>query len=65
MPRRTDERHPRRNRISITRKGRDVLAAGLRVFQQVDDAMFAGFTPSEREQVGPGRAGPAETRIRP
>lgn len=51
VARRTDEKDSRRNRISITRKGRDVLAAGLRVFQQVDDAMFAGFTPSEREQV--------------
>ena len=51
VARRTDEKDSRRNRISITRKGRDVLAAGLWVFQQVDDAMFSGFTPAEREQV--------------
>ncbi|MBD5084026.1 MAG: winged helix-turn-helix transcriptional regulator [Clostridiales bacterium] len=51
VARRTDERDSRRNRISITRKGRDALAAGMRAFQQVDNAMYRGFTPREREQV--------------
>lgn len=49
--RRTDERDSRRNRISITQKGRDVLAEGARAFQTVDDYMFRGFTDGEREQV--------------
>lgn len=51
VARRTDEKDSRRNRISITRKGRDALEAGLRAFQQVDDHMYHGFTPEEREQV--------------
>lgn len=51
VARRTDEKDSRRNRISITRKGRDALAAGMRAFRQVDDAMYQGFTPREREQV--------------
>ena len=49
--RRTDEKDSRRNRISITRKGRDALESGMRAFQQVDDALFRGFTPGERAQV--------------
>lgn len=49
--RRTDEKDTRRNRIFITRKARDVLDAGLQAFQQVDDAMYRGFSPEEREQV--------------
>ena len=51
VARRTDEKDSRRNRITITRKGRDSLEAGRRAFQQVDDAMFRGFTPEERELV--------------
>ena len=51
VARRTDERDSRRNRISITQKGRDALAAGMQAFQQVDNAMFRGFTLEEREQV--------------
>lgn len=51
VARRTDERDSRRNRISITQKGRDALESGMQAFQQVNDAMFCGFTPSEREQV--------------
>lgn len=51
VARRIDEKDSRRNRISITRKGRDALEAGLRAFQQVDDHMYHGFTPEEREQV--------------
>ena len=51
VARRTDERDSRRNRISITQKGRDALDSGMQAFQQVDDAMFRGFTPEERAQV--------------
>lgn len=51
VERRTDEKDSRRNRISITRKGRDALEAGMRAFQQVDDHMYHGFTLEEREQV--------------
>lgn len=51
VARRTDEKDSRRNRISITQKGRDALTSGMRAFQQVDDAMFRGFSPEEREQV--------------
>ena len=51
VARRTDEKDSRRNRISITRKGRDALESGMRAFQRVDNAMFRGFTPEEREQV--------------
>ena len=51
VARRTDEKDSRRNRISITRKGRDALESGMRAFQQVDDALFRGFTPGERAQV--------------
>ena len=51
VARRTDEKDSRRNRISITQKGRDALEAGMQAFQQVDDHMYHGFTQSEREQV--------------
>ena len=51
VARRTDEKDTRRNRISITQKGRDALESGMRAFQRVDDALFRGFTPGEREQV--------------
>lgn len=51
VARRTDEKDSRRNRISITQKGRDALDSGMRAFQQVDDAMYRGFSPEEREQV--------------
>jgi len=51
VARRTDGRDTRRNRISITRKGRDALEAGMRAFQSVDDHMYQGFAPEEREQL--------------
>ena len=51
VERRTDEKDSRRNRISITQKGRDALTAGMRAFQQVDDHMYHGFSPEERELV--------------
>lgn len=51
VARRTDEKDSRRNRISITRKGRDALESSMHAFQRVEDAMYQGFTPEEREQV--------------
>lgn len=51
VARRTDEKDSRRNRISITRKGRDAIAQGMDAFRQVDAHLFHGFSPEEREQV--------------
>lgn len=51
VERRTDEKDTRRNRISITRKGRDAIAQGMDAFRQVDAHLYAGFSPAEREQV--------------
>lgn len=51
VARRTDEKDSRRNRVAITRKGRDMLEAGMRAFRQVDGYMYHGFSPEEREQV--------------
>ena len=49
--RRTDERDSRRNRISITQKGRDAILCSMEAFQQVDEYMYHGFSPEERELV--------------
>lgn len=49
--RRTDERDTRRNRISITPKGRDAIRSGMEAFRQVDGYMYHGFSPEERELV--------------
>lgn len=46
-----DPSDSRRNRISITQTGRDTMRAGHRAFQQVDDCMYRGFSPEEREQI--------------
>lgn len=51
VERRTDEKDTRRNRISITQKGRDAIAQGMDAFRQVDAYMYAGFTREEREQL--------------
>ena len=49
--RRTDQRDTRRNRVSITQKGRDAIRAGIEAFQQVDGYMYHGFSPEEKELV--------------
>ncbi len=46
-----DQADTRRNRISITRKGRDAILSSIAAFQQVDDYMYHGFSPQEREMV--------------
>ena len=51
VKRRVDQADTRRNRISITRKGRDAIQSGMAAFQQVDDYMYHGFSPQEREMM--------------
>lgn len=51
VERRTDQRDTRRNRISITQKGRDAIAQGMDAFRQVDGHMYYGFSPEERALV--------------
>ncbi|MDE7002881.1 MAG: MarR family winged helix-turn-helix transcriptional regulator, partial [Oscillospiraceae bacterium] len=48
VARRTDQRDTRRNRISITQKGRDAIAQSMEAFRQVDGHMYLGFSPQER-----------------
>ena len=51
VERRTDEKDSRRNRISITQKGRDAIRAAMDGFRKVDEHMYHGFSPEERELV--------------
>ena len=51
VQRRTDEKDSRRNRISITPKGRDAICRGRDAFLLVDEHMYHGFSPAERELV--------------
>ena len=51
VERRTDEKDSRRNRISITPKGRDAVCTALDEFRKVDAHMYHGFSPEERELV--------------
>ena len=51
VERRTDEKDSRRNRSFITQKGRDAIRSALEGFRQVDEHMYHGFSPEERELV--------------
>ena len=51
VERRTDEKDSRRNRISITQKGRDAIRTAMDGFRRVDEYMYHGFSPEERELV--------------
>ena len=51
VARRTDEKDSRRNRISITPKGRDAILQGMEAFRQVDEYLYHGCTQEEREQL--------------
>ena len=51
VERRTDEKDSRRNRISITQKGRDAVCTAMDGFRRVDEHMYHGFSPEERELV--------------
>lgn len=41
----------RRNEITITPKGEDVVQASRRIFQSVDEAIYAGFSPEELSRL--------------
>lgn len=51
VERRTDEKDSRRNRISITQKGRDAIRSAMDGFRKVDEYMYHGFSTEERELV--------------
>lgn len=51
VERRTDEQDARRNRISLTDKGRRAVALCGESFQAVDERMLKGFTPEEKTQL--------------
>ena len=51
VERRTDEKDSRRNRISITQKGRDAICSAMDGFRKVDEYMYHGFSPEERALV--------------
>ena len=51
VERRTDEKDSRRNRISITQKGRDAIRSAMDGFRKVDEHMYHGFSPEERALV--------------
>lgn len=51
VTRRTDEQDSRRNRIFITPKGLDALSAGRQALEAVDEHMYSGFSPQERELI--------------
>ena len=51
VERRTDEKDSRRNRISITRKGREAICTAMDEFRKVDEHMYHGFSPEERAMV--------------
>ena len=51
VERRTDEKDSRRNRIYITQKGRDAIRSAMEGFRKVDEYMYHGFSPEERELV--------------
>lgn len=46
-----DENDMRRKRIVLTGKGREAAASCGRAFSELDDAMYAGFTPEELETL--------------
>jgi len=48
VERSTDERDARRNRVSLTDKGRRAVELCGEAFQAVDRQMLSGFTPGER-----------------
>ena len=51
VERRTDEKDSRRNRISITQKGRDAILRSMEAFRQVDEHLYHGFSGEERERI--------------
>lgn len=51
MERQTDERDARRNRVSLTDKGRWAVEECGEAFRAVDRQMLSGFTPEEEVQL--------------
>lgn len=51
VERSADERDQRRNRVTLTDKGRRAVELCGESFQAVDERMLSGFTPQEREQL--------------
>lgn len=51
VERAADERDTRRNRISLTDKGRRAVEKCAESFRAVDERMLSGFTQAEREQL--------------
>lgn len=51
VERSADERDQRRNRVTLTDKGRRAVEKCGESFRAVDERMLTGFTPQEREQL--------------
>ena len=51
VERAADERDQRRNRVSLTDKGRKAVGLCGESFRAVDQGMLAGFTPEEKVQL--------------
>ena len=51
VERSADELDQRRNRVSLTDKGRKAVELCGESFRAVDERMLSGFTPDEREQL--------------
>lgn len=51
VERSADERDQRRNRVTLTDKGRKAVEKCGESFRAVDERMLAGFSPQEREQL--------------
>lgn len=51
VERAADERDQRRNRVTLTDKGRSAVEKCGESFRAVDERMLTGFTPQEREQL--------------
>ncbi len=51
VARQTDERDARRNRVTLTEKGRRAVDTCGTVFRSVDEKMLLGFSPAERDQL--------------
>ncbi len=52
VARAADERDARRNRVSLTEKGREAVQLCTESFRAVDERMLLGFTPEEARQLG-------------
>ena len=52
VARAADERDARRNRVSLTEKGRGAVQLCTESFRAVDERMLLGFTPEEARQLG-------------